>query len=455
MKKSGSILFLTCGIVAGIAIHAGFSKSGEARTGPSTPRPAEGETREMPARTRVSERVEAATTEVVPLELRKEFANQKLGHEKARQGEDAFIEALNGIDDLSERDAFIRGGFAWFGTLGLEPALSAAAGLPEGSPKDAALLALLCQWSGRPLANLLADPGLWEERPPSLSGKQEHSRGDAGTALGTWMLTEGFSTPAQVVTYARDFLDSDGIDYLVTEAALAVASANPDQALAMIAGFPELQGAVLRIRFFDRWAREDPFAAWKWGRQNPGNPEAQSLLGTVSLTLGERDPEAAAAKIGGLEGLEGVARQTAYQVLGQNWAKQDGRAAVAWAQALTNAEDRDRALAGVKRQVPAGVGFGLSRRQDGVKIVGGIVDDGPASRTSLSQGDRLLAVTGQDGAWLAAADMNDSQFVTACRGEPGTQVSLQVESKDGSRRVVTVTRDYLFDSPAPRPAGKQ
>ena len=90
-----------------------------------------------------------------------------------------------------------------------------------------------------------------------------------------------------------------------------------------------------------------------------------------------------------------------------------------------------------KRSAFQGIGAGLKRTAAGVEI-GWTMPGSPAEQAGLRHGDVVKAVDGQD-----ATGMQVPQMVERIRGEPGTQVTLEIDRPGEGRRTITVGRSRI------------
>jgi len=76
------------------------------------------------------------------------------------------------------------------------------------------------------------------------------------------------------------------------------------------------------------------------------------------------------------------------------------------------------------------------------------VSGSPASTSGLQPGDRLLAVADASGSWVDSRGLRINQVSGMIRGEPNTQVTLQVQSPGAAApRVVTLGRQQIIHRP--------
>jgi C-terminal processing protease CtpA/Prc len=131
------------------------------------------------------------------------------------------------------------------------------------------------------------------------------------------------------------------------------------------------------------------------------------------------------------------------------WASRDTVAAMQWAETLPGEGERNAAGQGIRNAAPVGIGAMLTRGTQGLPVVGNIVPGSPASANgALRPGDTLLAVSDASGQWVDTRQLSTRDLLGLVRGEPNTQVSLQVRSAGSSTaRVVTLGRQQLIFRP--------
>ena len=89
-----------------------------------------------------------------------------------------------------------------------------------------------------------------------------------------------------------------------------------------------------------------------------------------------------------------------------------------------------------------GIGVTVTYPEEGGLLIQSMAEGGPAEEAGLRAGERIVAV---DGTALTAE--NRQEGASLIKGE-GTAVTLTLESPDGSRREVTVTRKRVEEPPA-------
>ena len=84
---------------------------------------------------------------------------------------------------------------------------------------------------------------------------------------------------------------------------------------------------------------------------------------------------------------------------------------------------------------------------DGVPIINTIIPNEAASRAgALKEGERILAVSDADGAWLDSRSLAFEDLINLIRGAPNTSVSLRLQPQPGdAARTVTLTRQQIIN----------
>ena len=90
-----------------------------------------------------------------------------------------------------------------------------------------------------------------------------------------------------------------------------------------------------------------------------------------------------------------------------------------------------------------GIGVTVTYPEEGGMLIQSVTEGGPAEEAGLTAGERIVAVDGTE-----LTGENQQEGATLIKGEAGTQVVLTVESSDGARREVTLTRNRVEEHPA-------
>jgi carboxyl-terminal processing protease len=88
-----------------------------------------------------------------------------------------------------------------------------------------------------------------------------------------------------------------------------------------------------------------------------------------------------------------------------------------------------------------GIGVELTIATDGLPEVVKVLPGGSAAEAAIAAGDKFLSIDGQAAAGKTLADV-----VTLLRGQPGTQVAIEVQRQAGRRERIVVKRHQLQKS---------
>ncbi len=337
--------------------------------------------------------------------------------------------------DARAREDYLNAQFRTVAKLGVPAALAQVRQLPDADSKDMAMLALLGEWSG-------------------LSVTELARRGDVGRfgvagALGLYLMNEGKMTPQETAALANEFLSDSQRVGVLARAAEKLAATDPTTALAMGEGLADWQQVRFLSRFVSGWASASPEAARAWAAQMPDQRTRSALLGRVLAEEAKTNPAAAAQTFAQAPPEDLQIRQRTARQIGAGWGDQDTLSAMQWADSLPTDEDRRAAYQGIRSVAPVGIGARISRGEDGLPILQDLVPGSPASNSGqLRSGDRVVAVADGNGTWVNSRSMPLGDVVRMIQGEPQTQVSLQVQSTDGSPpRVVTLGREQIIHRP--------
>ncbi|MES2595966.1 MAG: PDZ domain-containing protein [Verrucomicrobiota bacterium] len=339
---------------------------------------------------------------------------------------------LMGYGDAQERSAFISGMFEQF-ALSQKPAeaLAVLKRMKEGLDRETAMAALLRGW---------------RHSPEVLTVNGEF--GIAGT-LGLYMLKSRSRdvTPQELAAFARDFMKGSSRGTLLAEIAATLAKTDPAAAFALGNELTGQQQMAFMHRFADGWAAEDPDAAMRWAATVPDLVTRAELQASIIEAEARKDVVGAARHAHQLPA-NTPGRIEALRSVAQEWAAKDTRAALQWAETLTDEVERNAAQTGIRASAPVGIGA-LLGTQDGLPVISGLMDGGAAQRSgTLQKGDRILAVSDGGGQWVDAKDANLADVVGLIRGEVGSAVSLRVQpGGGGAPRVITITRQQIMRSP--------
>ena len=316
-----------------------------------------------------------------------------------------------------------------------EQALARIRELPDQESRDIAMFELLSEWSGASSLDIIRRGDVW--------------RFGAGGALAVYLLESGKISPAQAAAMAQENTDGNRRSQLYSRIGAKLAETDPAAAVALGNG---LEGWV-RERFLGdlagEWSERSPDDARRWIASVSDAATRDALLAGLLETESRRNPAAAAASLASIPMSDESARARAASRIASEWASEDTLAAMQWAGTLTDQTQRSAAEQGIRSAAPVGIGAMLTRGPDGLPVVGNVVPGSPAGTSgALQAGDTLLAVTDANGAWVDATAVSQRELIGMVRGEPNTQVSLQVRSPGSSAtRVVTLGRQQIIFRP--------
>lgn len=342
----------------------------------------------------------------------------------AKLGIETIKARLEEITTAADREAFLRGAFRHAASLDAKTALDWAWQLNGGHPQDTALMTLLCEWSGKTVMQWLGNPDFMSE-------------GIAAT-LGYCLLESGKTTPQDVAGFAWNFTSGKSRGMLIGRAAAKLAATNPDEAWAMGEGLEYLESHHFGETFVRTWANKDLLGVTRWLENPPDHQTLGDPRGLLMTHLIETDVKAAATFLNAIPAAS-VNRRGFITEIANTWAMRDTQAALDWANKLPTPEDRNAAAESIRKTVPVGIGAAMSGN-----MIATIMPDSPASRSGLASGDRILALTDAGGQWIETPGMDPVELVENIRGQPDTNVTLRIQTKDGGIRNVTITRRQIM-----------
>ena len=334
-----------------------------------------------------------------------------------------------------EKEARLTGIFRTAASLDPLAALEKVRQLPDRQSQDIAMLTLLGEWLGMTTAEILRNGDV--------------NRFGVAGALALHLMNSGRIAPRQAADMADEFLSGDERVGVLGRAAGKIAAADPAAALALGEGLSGWQQTRFLARFAMGWAETQPEAARQWASQiaDPavrGRVMERILEGQVS-----GDPAVAAESFSQMPPDTPQSRARAARRIASEWAGRDTLAAMQWAESLTEPADRAAAQQGIQRAAPVGIGAMLNQGAQGIPVVADIVPGSSASTSgALKVGDQVVAVGDASGGWVDSRSVPLGQLTSLIRGEPNTQVSLQVLSPgESSPRVITLGRQQIIHRP--------
>jgi len=316
-----------------------------------------------------------------------------------------------------------------------DQALAQIAALPDQESRDIAMLELLSEWTGASSLEIIRSGDVW--------------RFGAGGALAVHLLESGKITPEQAAAMSRQNTDGNRRGELYARIGAQLAATDPAAAVAM---GNDLEGWGRR-RFLEslagRWSANSPEEAKRWISSVADPDTRDGLLAGLLETETRRNPAAAAAMLAALPMSDASSGARAVSRIASEWASKDTIAAMQWSSTLTDQVQRSAAEQGIRGAAPVGVGAMLTRGAEGLPVVGNVVPGSPAAASgALQSGDTVVAVTDASGAWVDAGKVSQRELIGMVRGQPNTQVSLQVRSAGSSAtRVVTLGRQQIIFRP--------
>ena len=164
--------------------------------------------------------------------------------------------------------------------LGVDVAMLRVRELPDAASQDMAMLALLGEWSGQSVTELVQNSGV--------------GRFGVAGALGLYLMNEGKMTPVQTAALANEFLTGQQRGTVLSRAAEQLAATDPTTALAMGDGLTDWQQVRFLSRFVSGWASASPDDARAWAGQVPDARTRSVLLGRVLAEEVKVNPTSAA-----------------------------------------------------------------------------------------------------------------------------------------------------------------
>jgi len=310
-------------------------------------------------------------------------------------------------------------------------ALAQVRALPDEDAREMAMLALLGEWSGKSVTELLR---LGEVRRFGVAG-----------ALALHLMDAGKISPQEAVAMAGEFLGGREQQRLVGRAAERLAATDPAAALSLGDG---LEGWA-QVRFLENlaagWAKTSPQEARAWAAQLPDAAARTAVMRRIVAEQARTSPAAAADLFAQELASDPQSQARTARQIGAAWAERDTVAALQWAGSLPDERARESALQGIRAVAPIGIGARIASSPEGTPVLQSLVPNGTASLSGqVRPGDRLLAVGDGRGGWVDTRAMEIGDVVGLVRGEPNTTVVMQVQSPgDAAPRVVTLNRQQV------------
>lgn len=375
----------------------------------------------------------SANDDVVSNLTRTKESTGKLSAVTPSAGQDITAKLASFKSDR-EREAYINALVKSFAGLDPLEVMERIRQFPDANAREMGMLALYGELSGRSVADIIR------------SG--EAGRFGVAGALGLYLMENGKMAPQQLAAHANEFLEGGARAGVLGRAAASLAATDAGAALALGEGLDGFQRSQFLARFAMGWAETQPEAARQWAAEIEDPRTRGMVLGRILASEASGNPALAAQNFSEMSpDTPPPMRARAAGQIAAEWAGKDTAAAMQWAAGLTNDMERQAAQRGIERVAPVGIGATLNNGSDGIPVIGSILPDTPAS-SSLTVGDRVLAVSSDGAGWVDARGVSPRELSAMIRGQPNTQVSLQVQSAGSATpRVVTLGRQQIMHRP--------
>ena len=225
----------------------------------------------------------------------------------------APVVALAEVESSRAREDYLNAMFRPLAGLGAEVALARVRELPDEASRDMAMLALLGEWSGQSVTELVQ--------------RGEVGRFGVAGALGLYLMNEGKMTPVETAALANEFLTDQQRGRVLSRAAEKLAGTDPTTALAMGDGLTDWQQARFLSRFVSGWASAAPDDARAWAGQVEDPRMRSVLLGRVLAEEVKVNPTSAAQSFLQAPPEDAQIRERTAGQIAANWAAKDTVAA--------------------------------------------------------------------------------------------------------------------------------
>jgi len=320
-------------------------------------------------------------------------------------------------------------------SLPADQALAQIGALPDQESRDIAMVALLGELSGLSSVEIIRRGDVW--------------RFGAGGALAVQLLESGKLTAAEAAALATQNTDGNRRGELFARIGAELAPENPAAALALGDNLQAWERRGFLEGLARGWSQSSPAEARQWIASLAEGETRDALLAGFLQAETRSNPASAAANFAAMPPSDPLIRTRTAMRIASEWASKDTLAAMQWADSLQQEAERNAARQGIRNSAPVGIGAMLTPGPGGLPVVGNVVPGSPASAGgALQPGDTLLAVSDASGSWVGTRGMSFRDLLGLVRGEPNTQVSLQVQSPGSSApRVVTLGRQQLIFRP--------
>jgi hypothetical protein len=361
------------------------------------------------------------------------------GYEAARADLDAALKQIDSLP-VTERMGFITGIFS-FVAKNRTPAegLKVYQQVPEAHRPNA-LRALVSEWiySRSPLDENMRH--LKREGTLTISG----SRAGLEVELSS-MLASSQPDAELTAAWLNNFSRHSARSEIFSRLSGRVAFLDPDSMLTRTEGWTAWEKEHAARSFLSNWSYGAPQEAWNWYQSHRERFD-RDFSSNILAPWAASDSEGARKLLNRLQ--DPAQRQAAISAIGKVLGERNTDAAVAWAEGMADAKEREAAHRAVYEGAPRGIGAVLDF-ENGFAKLRGIVPGSPLEGTGARAGDRILEVRESDGTNHPLYGTDPQTTVSRIRGEPGTQMTLRVLRQDEAtgqpkEHLIPVTRGQLY-----------
>jgi hypothetical protein len=367
------------------------------------------------------------------------MAAAQRGYEAAQIDLESALKQIE-LVPVAERMGFITGVFS-FVAKNRTPAegLNVYQQVPEAHRPNA-LRAMVAEWiySRSPLDENTRY--LKREGTLTLSGSR------AGLEIELSSMLASSQPDAELTAAWLDaFSNHSGRSEIFSSLSGRVAFLDPDSMLTRTEGWTAWEKERATKSFLSNWSYGAPEEAWNW-HQSHQDRLGQDFTSNILAPWAAKDPQGVKRLLDSLE--DPGQRLTAISAIGKVLAEKHTDEAVAWADNMADANERETAQRAVYEGAPRGIGAVLDF-ESGFAKLRGIVPGSPLEGTGAIAGDRIVEVQESDGTSHPLYGRDLQTTVNRIRGEPGTQMTLRVLRQNGAtgeleEHLIPVTRGQLY-----------
>jgi hypothetical protein len=342
------------------------------------------------------------------------------GYEMAAKGLSEVRANLASLATVEDRLSFLRGVFMRLGEMRSPELVDLFKSLTDRGERQWALLTLVELWNPAGLAM-------------NLDAQHPGQYGPEGQYLAR------VADEPLAVALAQTLAKPEERAALLAEMAWRETARNPALALSYGQGLEGKMLAAFQQKVVSRWGQLDGAAAWAWATQQPDAAALQMVV------LKVMNPAEAAQR---LPQMNGETRAKGLEIIAERWGESDTLAALNWANALPDAQEKERGLAAIQSVAPVGIGAALTMNEEGYPVVRDRVPGGSAMAIpQLAEGATIAAVQDAQGNVIDLKGRKMEEIVSFIRGAPGTMLTMEVIPpgiSPGERQVVVVKRAQIL-----------